>query len=143
MTAKKQQPFDITELQDLLGVFKRTMGELYKKETRALQCSLSHLEVMHYIAEKGSPSMKDIAAYLQITPPSVTSIIETMVEHGLVKRDTGSGDRRTIRVMLTPKAIKLTVTLQKKKKNMLTVLLKKLSTEQKQQLSDIIKTLVK
>ncbi len=143
MTNIPTQTFDITELQELLSVFKRTMSDLYKKETSSLHCSLSHLEVMHYIAEHTNPSMKDIAGYLQITPPSVTSIIETMVELELVKRDTSSGDRRTIHIMLTPKAVKLSATLRAKKKNMLMHMLKKLSTEQKQQLSDIIKTLVK
>ncbi|MEO5646260.1 MAG: MarR family transcriptional regulator [Candidatus Paceibacterota bacterium] len=137
------QSFDIKELQELIGIFKRTMSDLYKKETSVLHCSLSHLEVMQFIGEHTNPSMKDIASYLRITPPSVTTIIETMVEQGLVKRDTGSGDRRTIHVVLTPKAVKLSTTLRAKKKAMLTLMLKKLSAEQKQQLSDIIKALVK
>jgi MarR family transcriptional regulator for hemolysin len=140
---KTQKPFDITELQDLISAFKRAMSNWYKKETSSLHCSLSHLEVMHYIGEHKNPSMKDIAAYLQITPPSVTSIIESMVDNGLVKRDTSAGDRRTIRVTLTPKATKLTASLHAKKNKLLTLMLKKLSIEQKQQLSDIIKTLVK
>jgi DNA-binding MarR family transcriptional regulator len=140
---KKGHSFDIAEFQELISAFRRTMGSLYKKETRTLHCSLSHLEVMHYITEKTNPSMKDIAAYLQITPPSVTSIVETMVEQGLVKRDVSAGDRRTIRVTLTPKAAKLVATLQSKKKKLLTLMLQKLSDEQKQQLSDIINTLVK
>ncbi|MDB5254750.1 MAG: hypothetical protein JWL92_126 [Candidatus Nomurabacteria bacterium] len=140
---KKANEFNIAELQELVSVFKRTMGTLYKKETSSLHCPLSHLEVMHYIVEHANPSMKDIAAYLQITPPSVTSIVETMVEQGLVKRDVSAGDRRTVRVTLTPKAIKLTATLKAKKTKLLTLMLQKLSAEQKQQLSDIIKTLVK
>ncbi len=140
---KKANEFNIVELQELISVFKRTMGTLYKKETSSLHCSLSHLEVMHYIMEHTNPSMKEIAAYLQITPPSVTSIIETMVEQGLVKRDVSTGDRRTVRITLTPKATKLTATLKAKKKKLLTLMLQKLSAEQKYQLSDIIKTLVK
>jgi DNA-binding MarR family transcriptional regulator len=140
---KKANEFNIAELQELISVFKRTMGALYKKETSSLHCSLSHLEVLHYIADRDNPSMKDIAGHLQITPPSVTSIVETMVEQGLVKRDVSAGDRRTVRVTLTPKATKLAATLQAKKKKLLMLMLQKLSTEQKQQLSDIIKTLVK
>lgn len=135
--------FDIEEFQTLIGMFKRTMTDLYRKETKPLQCSLSHLEIMHYITEHTNPTMKDIAGYLRITPPSVTTLIDSMVENKLVKRVTIAGDRRSVRVVLTPKAKKLSVTLQKKKKNMLTLLLKKLTIEQKQQLSAIISTLVK
>ena len=139
---KKDNEFNIAELQELISAFKRTMGALYKKETSSLHCSLSHLDVMQYIMEHANPSMKEIAAYLQITPPSVTSIVEAMVEQGLVKRDTSSGDRRTVRVILTPKAVQLTAMLRAKKKKLLTLMLRKLSAEQKYQLSDIIKTLV-
>jgi DNA-binding MarR family transcriptional regulator len=134
--------FNITELQALIGVFKRTMSDMYKKEISSLHCSLSHLEVLQYIAEKGSPTMKDVAAHLRITPPSVTTIIDSMAEQGLVIRDVMSGDRRTIQVRLTPKAVTLYRTLQKKRTHLLTELLQKLSEEQKHQLSAIISTLV-
>lgn len=143
MTTTSKQAFDIKELQELLFVFKRTLRDLYRKETMVLQCSMSHLEIMQYIADHANPTMKDIAAHLQITPPSVTTLVETMVEHGLVKREAASGDRRTIRVRLTPKAAALYKSLQLKKKTLLTALLKKLSVEQKSQLSDIVRTLTK
>jgi DNA-binding MarR family transcriptional regulator len=143
MTKKTQQSFDISELQDLLSLFKQTFSELYKKETRNLHCSMSHLEIMQYIADHGNPTMKDIAGYLKITPPSVTTLIDTMVENALVKREVATGDRRTVRVRLTPKAVTLYKNLQKKKTHLLTILLKKLTTEQKHQLSEIIRTLVK
>jgi DNA-binding MarR family transcriptional regulator len=143
MSKKTKQAFDILQLQDLVTTFKRTMGDWYKKETSSLHCSLSHLEVLQYIAEHRNPTMKDVAGYLRITPPSVTTIVETMVQNGLVKRDAASGDRRSVRLVLTAKAAKLHVSLQKKKNRMLTALLKKLSDQQKQQLSDIIRTLVK
>ena len=138
-----KQSFDIKELQDLLYVFKRTMADLYRKETATLHCSMSHIEIMYYIAEHQNPTMKDIAGYLQITPPSVTALVEAMVEHGLVKRESTSGDRRTVRIRLTPKAVKLQKALQVKKTKLLTLLLKKLSDEQRHQLSDIVKSLVK
>ncbi len=130
-------------LQGLLGVFKRTMSDLYRKETSSLHCSISHLEIMQYIKEHGNPTMKDIAGYLQITPPSVTTIVDAMEQSKLVKRVAIASDRRSLRVSLTPKAQKLAAVLQQKKSKLLTQLLKKLSAEQKQQLSSIISTLVK
>lgn len=138
-----QKTFDIDELQELLFVFRRTLGDLYRKETLALQCSLSHLEILQYISEHKNPTMKELAGHLRITPPSVTTLIDSMVQHKLVKRENVAGDRRSVRVVLTPQAKKLHVSLQKKKTALLTTLLKKLSVEQKQQLSEIIRALVK
>lgn len=143
MIKKAPQQFDIEELQGLLGLFKQKMSELYRKETSTLHCSMSHLEILHYINEHKNPTMKDIASHLRITPPSVTTMIDGMVEHKLVKREHATGDRRSVRIVLTPTAKKLHGALQKKKTVLLTALLKKLSLEQKQQLSEIIRTLVK
>jgi DNA-binding MarR family transcriptional regulator len=140
---KAQQTFDIEELQSLLSVFKQTMSDLYRKETSSLHCSITHLEILHYINEHKNPTMKDIAGYLHITPPSVTTLIDFMVQHKLVKRENEAVDRRTVRVVLMPQAKKMHSALLKKKTTMLNALLKKLSMEQKQQLSEIIRTLVK
>jgi DNA-binding MarR family transcriptional regulator len=139
---KQQETFDIKELQDLLYLFKQTFGAMFKKETSGLNCTMSHMEIMHYLAEHGNSSMKDIAGHLRITPPSVTTLIDVMVENGLVNRENTAADRRTVRVTLTPKAIKLYKELQKKKTLLLTQLLKKITVEQKQQLSTIIKALI-
>ncbi|MES2224540.1 MAG: MarR family transcriptional regulator [Patescibacteria group bacterium] len=139
---QSKETFDIQEFQDLLYLFKKTFSALYKKETSGLHCSASHMEIMHYIAEHDSASMKDLAGYLRITPPSVTTLIDAMVENGLVRREAAAADRRTVRVSLTPKATSTYKQLQKKKTILLAKLLKKISTEQKEQLSAIIKALV-
>jgi DNA-binding MarR family transcriptional regulator len=143
MVKKAEQKFDIEELQALLSIFKQTMSDLYRKETSSLQCSITHLEILHYIHEHQNPTMKDIASHLRITPPSVTTLVDFMVEHKLVKRQNAAADRRSVRVVFTPQAKKLHLAMQKKKTAIMTALLKKLSTDQKQQLSDIIRTLVK
>ena len=140
---KTHKEFDIAELQALLGMFKHTFGDLYRKEVQTMHCSMSHLEIMQYLSEHRNPTMKDIAHHLRITPPSATTLIDAMVENKLVKRENSIGDRRSVRVVLTPQAKKLQLTLHKKKRLLLTALLKKLSLEQKQQLSAIIRTLVK
>ncbi|MDB5188482.1 MAG: hypothetical protein JWM92_80 [Candidatus Nomurabacteria bacterium] len=140
---KTRKEFDIAELQALLNVFKHTFGDLYRKEVRTMHCSMSHLEIMQYLGEQQHPTMKDIAHHLRITPPSATTLIDAMVGNKLVKRENAVGDRRSVRVILTPQAKKVQQSLQKKKTVLLTALLKKLSLEQKQQLSAIIRTLVK
>jgi len=119
------------------------MADLYRKETSSLHCSITHLEILHYISEHKAPTMKDIASHLHITPPSVTTLIDFMVEHKLVKRQNAAGDRRSVRVVLTTTAKALHLKLQKKKTAVLTALLKKLNSEQKEQLSAIIRSLVK
>jgi DNA-binding MarR family transcriptional regulator len=82
--------------------------------------------------------MKDLSSYLRIAPPSATSVIEAMLAKDLVKRETSSKDRRTIRVVLTPKAWKFFHSLQETKHKIFHNMTKQLSTSEKQQFINIL-----
>lgn len=57
---------------------------------------------LRFIKEK-KPLMKEVADFLAITPPSATSIINTLTEAGLVNRLTEKTDRRIVRIAITKK----------------------------------------
>jgi DNA-binding MarR family transcriptional regulator len=47
--------------------------------------------------------MKEVAEFLCITPPSATSLINDLVEVGMILRLTSENDRRSIRITITQK----------------------------------------
>jgi DNA-binding MarR family transcriptional regulator len=47
--------------------------------------------------------MRAISAYLGITPPSATSIIDELVKKGLIERQADPNDRRIIRLVISQK----------------------------------------
>ncbi|MDB5259462.1 MAG: hypothetical protein JWO73_670 [Candidatus Taylorbacteria bacterium] len=118
--------------------FRRTMNESLIEEAERSGCSLSHLEVMKYVAEKEDPSMKDIAAHLRITPPSTSVLIDILVAKKLVIRKQAASDRRTVRIHLAPKAFKLFASLHKQKASVFEKMLSKLSPEDKDLLAGIL-----
>ena len=61
------------------------------------------IETMKFIADHGEPNMKDVAGYLSITAPSATSLIRGLVESGFVTCSADVRDKRTSRLVLTPK----------------------------------------
>ena len=61
------------------------------------------IETMVYIRDHAGVPMKDIAAYLSITAPSATSLVNALVKAGYVERHTDPRDKRTSRVYLTRK----------------------------------------
>jgi DNA-binding MarR family transcriptional regulator len=87
--------------------------------------------------------MKNIANRLRITPPSVTSIIESLHDEGLLKREFDEKDRRTIRMTATQKTFKLFFAFKNKKLLILKNLFLKLSNEDKKQLIKIINIIIK
>jgi DNA-binding MarR family transcriptional regulator len=66
-------------------------------------CSYLHSETLRFIDERGTPSMRDIAEYLKITPPSVTAQVTALVEDGVLERIADTADRRIIRLRLSKK----------------------------------------
>ena len=59
-------------------------------------------ETMRFIGESKEPSMQELAEYLRIQAPSATSLVSHLVEAGFVERKSEAGDKRIVRVVLTP-----------------------------------------
>jgi DNA-binding MarR family transcriptional regulator len=61
------------------------------------------IETLVYIRDNAGVAMKDIAAYLSITAPSATSLVNALVRADLVERRIDVRDKRALRVYLTKK----------------------------------------
>ena len=53
------------------------------------------------LLSRGTFSSSVAASILSVSPPSVTSLIEGLLERGLVTRSSGAGDRRRVELSLT------------------------------------------
>lgn len=113
------------------------------KQAKQLKLTSSQLEVLHCVGEKGDPTMKDIAKKLHITPPSVTNIVEPLCDKGFLKREFSKNDRRIVRIVITPKALKLFSTFKNSKLAILKNLFLKLNSEDKKELIKIINIIIK
>lgn len=127
-------------LEEALLEFRHAMTSALVEQAKAKGCSLAHFEVLKYIAEEGSPYMKDIAKRLHITPPSASTLIDALVKQGLVHRAQMPEDRRTVRVTLLPKAHAFLFSIHKHKASIFNKMLSRLSAEDK---SDLARILIK
>ncbi len=142
----KKQPIlidNISLLEEKLFVFRRKLRDMLQKEAQSLRCPISQIDTLFYIVEKGNPSMKEIAHYLNVTPPSATAIIETMQKKKLITRMVNDKDRRTVRVTLTPKAWKLFKSFHERKFTILKKMISKLQENEQRQLIKILNILIK
>lgn len=58
--------------------------------------------ILFFIYEKkDTTSVKDIAAFLNVTPGAITQLVDNLVEKKLVKREKNMFDGRIINIMLT------------------------------------------
>lgn len=102
--------------------------------------SFFQLETLRYVAEKNNPSMKNIADYLCITPPSATSLINRLVKAKQIERTKDKCDRRLVRLVITPKGEK---TLESGFKKIVKQMRKVLSCLSKKERVDLIAILQK
>ncbi len=105
-------------------------------------CSMPRLAVLHFVSERKTSSMKDVAGLLGVTPPSATVIVDALVDGGLLARAHDPKDRRGIRLRLTPKGAKLLKTATARVSKQLAELYSRLSAEEHQQLIAIFEKLI-
>ncbi|HUC89095.1 MAG TPA: MarR family transcriptional regulator [Candidatus Paceibacterota bacterium] len=130
-------------LEETLFAFRHKLKSMLREEAYDFKCPISHIDTLSYIADSGTPSMKEIADHLKITPPSATAIVETMQKKNLITRVTNNKDRRTIRVSLTPKAWKFFKSLHSRKIIIINKMLSKLNDSDRKQFIRILNILIK
>lgn len=69
-------------------------------------CSFMHVKALQFVAERGSPSMSEIADELRITSPGTTVIVDKLVELGDLARAADDADRRVVRLKITARGKK-------------------------------------
>jgi len=131
-----------SSLSDLLLVFRRNILESIKKEGFKHDLTFSQVEVLGFIGPNGKETMKNIASYLKITPPSATEIVAEMEKRKLVKRINDKKDRRIVFIVLTSMAKKLSVSLCKRKESILEKMLSRLNEKDHKNFERIIRILI-
>lgn len=132
-----------SSLEETLFAFRQKLSDILRQEAENFKCPISHIDALTYVAEKGNPSMKEIANHLKITPPSATAIIETMQKKKLITRVANNKDRRTIKIALTPKAWKFFKSFHEHRFTIFTKMLSKLRDTEQKQLIKILNILIK
>jgi DNA-binding MarR family transcriptional regulator len=72
------------------------------RERRAADISVPQFRAMVYINRHDGASLSDLAIHIGLTLPSMSKLIDGLVNRGLVNRDAHSKDRRKVRLSLTP-----------------------------------------
>lgn len=126
------------DLDDVLLDFRRMMTSMLIKEAEGSGYSLTHFEIIKHIAEEGEITMKDIATWLHITPPSASALIDVLVKKHLVARVPSKKDRRTINIILDKEAHKLLYLIHRKKIPVFKKMLQGLDKKDKMDLARII-----
>jgi DNA-binding MarR family transcriptional regulator len=132
-----------SSLGDLMLILRRKIKESLKKAGFEHDLTFSQVEVLHFVGPTGKKTMKNIADFLKITPPSATEIVAEMEKKDLIKRLSDKNDRRVVFIVLSPLAKKLFTSLHKRKELILNKIFSKLNKKDHENFERIIRILIK
>ena len=123
-------------------------GRLIRKQSRGEKdrpdiFSALRMEVLHYVAGKKDPLMKEVADDFYVTSPSATSLINPLVESGMLKRIMDKNDRRVVRLSITLKGRKILKESFSEINSRLRKILVKLNTKEQKDFIKILEKLSK
>ena len=106
MTVSPDHPQDPT-LGQLLAQVCRLAGQ--RRRLRLERIGLHHAQgmVLFRLWHQDGASQRDLAAALQITPPTASNTLQRMERDGWIERRRDDADQRIVRVYLTEKAREL------------------------------------
>ncbi len=72
-----------------------------------LDITMPQAKILHLVRATGSMAMSDLVARLGVTVPTVTGIVDRLVERDLVVRRGTPGDRRRVVIEITPAGVEI------------------------------------
>ena len=127
----------------LMHSLKQFIHRVIERDLGSHQISMMHGQILRFVAEEKSITMKDLAKHLSITPPSATSITESLVKKGWMERVTDKQDRRVVRIRVTPKGRTMMRKVRKSLEQEWGKVLKTMSATQQKQLKQFTEHLTR
>jgi DNA-binding MarR family transcriptional regulator len=88
--------------------------------------------------KKTEMKISEISQFLQVTPPTITQIINVLEKDGLVERTIDPEDRRAVKIKLTPEGLKVTAKARLAFSETFLGLIDFLGEEESEQLADLL-----
>jgi len=111
-------------------------------EVRSLGIRPSQAKIMEHLALYGTKTMGEMAQIFGISLPSVTELVNKLVNTGFVERVADKSDRRIVKVSLTPSAKGLSEKIISAYRNKIEYALSTLSKDESEKLIGYLERMV-
>ena len=90
------------------------------------------------VNRQGSPTLGELAAIEQVQPPTMTRIVASLAEAGMVTRVVDATDRRSARVRITPAGLRALERMRTRKNAFLLRRLSELGPDEQQHAAELV-----
>jgi DNA-binding MarR family transcriptional regulator len=108
-----------------------------------LNLTIVQLKILFYIDYVGCTNFKAVSDALGVTPPSITEVIDRLVEQRLVSREENPDNRRMLILRTTAQGKALMARLTESRRSIILSLLKQLDNEDLAHLTRILNNMAK
>lgn len=108
-----------------------------------LSVTLTQLSAMATLSKKGPMSAGELAAFERVQPPSMTKVLASLEDKGLVRRDAHPTDKRQAIIVLTDAGGRLLESERRQRDAWLSQRLARLTPDERARLRDVIPVLDK
>ncbi len=148
---KSEKPFAVPAnkaeiIKEIVGLQQRAtkmIGRFAPESWMNLSLTIAQLKSLFFISNEGRTNFKRLAEALGVTPPSVTGIVDKLVEQGLLSRQENPDDRRVLWLETTPKAEALINELRASKASLFSAILAHMDDKELAGLVDSLGALVR
>jgi DNA-binding MarR family transcriptional regulator len=106
------------------------------------QLTLQQLRVMHILYSSGPTRVSTLAQALHVSTPTVTGILDRLVQRGMTSRADDPTDRRVVLNLLTPLGVQVIEGLHPVQTDFLTRLVDRLTADERQTIVDGLQALL-
>lgn len=118
-------------------------GRMVRCRMRAKErLTLPQLEMLHFVYDNGSPSMRLVARHLRIQAPTATTLAADLVKLRLIERKPDPRDRRRIHLVLTSKGERVFKESLCKRGEVIAALFKEIQAEDQREFERILEKII-
>jgi DNA-binding MarR family transcriptional regulator len=103
------------------------------------ELSVSQMHMIRLVRKHGTLAMSELADLLGVSPPSASTMVDRLVDKGVLSREHSTEDRRKVVVRISPEAVKKIESVETSVLQLFEKLVEKLGPETTQQWCRVLK----
>ena len=136
----------MTKTAKLLGRFSERFSGLlideYQKHLADLDLTLVQAQALRVLRRRGAASTGQLAAELRISAPALTQLTDRLARKSLIERRADEGDRRSVRLALSSKGLRLVDEFRKRRSRVFTNGLRQLDEAEQKRFVELLEKIV-
>ena len=93
-------------------VLLQNIRQVFPLDGEPCELTMTQVGTLMAVRDSGAASIKEIAEATHVSPPSASTMVDKLVEIGVLSREQNKADRREVLVRLTPEAERISGTLE-------------------------------